>query len=218
MVAVKIAVLGGTGWLGGTIVSEALARGHEVTAIARNPEKLAQLDGVATVAADATDVDEVAGAIAGHDAVIAAVTDRSGPDRTTIPAAARALIEAVARAGVPRVLFVGGGGSLSAPGAEGRYLDQADFPEQYKTEALAGAEALALFRAAPEALHWAYLSPPPHFLEPGEKTGSYRVQGGDQPVLDEHGEGRISAGDLAAAMLDEVEQDRFARQRFTVGY
>lgn len=216
--AMRIAVLGATGWLGGTILQEARSRGHEVTAIARNPDKLAALDGVSTVVADARDPDSVAGAIAGHDAVIAAVTDRSSPDRSTIPAVARALIEAVPRAGVPRVLYVGGGGSLNAPGTGGRYIDQPDFPDEYKNEALAGAESLALFRAAPESLHWTYLSPPPHLLEPGEKTSRYRVQGGDDPVLDAEGHGRVSSGDLAAAMVDELEQDRFPQQRFTVGY
>lgn len=213
----KIAILGASGWLGGAIAREALARGHEVSAMARHPERLAGLDGATPVPVDATDPRALEGVLRGHDVVVAAVTDRSGPDRSVIPAAARALIEAAPRAGVPRVAWMGGGGSLAAPGG-GRLVDQPGFPEQYRAEALAQGQALELFRAAPESLHWTYLSPPPENLAPGEKRGRYRVQAGDQPVTDPSGDSGISAGDLAAAMVDELEQDRFARQRFTAGY
>jgi putative NADH-flavin reductase len=213
----RIAVIGATGWLGGAVMREALERGHEVTAIARHPDKLAELKGVNTIALDARDPEALVPPITGHDAVVAAVTDRSGPDRSVIPAVARALIEAVPRAGVPRVVWVGGGGSLAAPNGQ-RLVDQPGFPEQYKAEALAQGDALGLFRAAPESLDWTYLSPPPHHLEPGEKRGGYRVQAGDQPVLDAEGVDGISSGDLAAALVDELEQHRFSRQRFTAGY
>jgi putative NADH-flavin reductase len=213
----RIAVIGATGWLGGAVMREALERGHEVTTIARHPDKLAELRGVKTIALDATDPEALVAAIADHDAVVAAVTDRSGPDRSVIPAAARALIEAASRAGVPRVAWVGGGGSLAAPNGQ-RLVDQPGFPKQYKAEALAQGEALDLFRAAPESLDWTYLSPPPHHLEPGEKRGGYRVQAGDQPVLDAEGVDGISSGDFAAALVDELEQHRFSRQRFTAGY
>ena len=213
----RIAVVGATGWLGGAVTREALARGHEVTAVGRSADRLAALEGVSTVSADATDPVALAGAIAGHDAVVMAVTDRSGPERSVIPAAARSVIEAAPRAGVERVAFVGGGGSLASP-AGGRYVDQPGFPEQYKAEALAQGDALALFRAAPEELDWTYLSPPPHNLEPGEKRGGYRAAAGENPVVARDGESRITSGDLAAAMLDALEGREFSRQRFTVGY
>jgi putative NADH-flavin reductase len=213
----KIAILGATGWLGGTILREARSRGHEVTAIARTPSKLAELTDVATVTADASDAPALEPVIAGHDAVVAAVTDRSGPDRSMITAAAAALIVAVPRAGVPRLAWVGGGGSLETePGR--RYLDDPGFPAGYMAEALAQAEALELLRSSDESLDWTYLSPPPHNLVPGEKEGGFRVQAGDQPVLDGDGHDRLSAGDLAAALVDELEQHRFSRQRFTAGY
>jgi putative NADH-flavin reductase len=189
----RIAVVGATGWLGGAVTREALARGHEVTAVGRSADRLAALEGVL------------------------AVTDRSGPERSVIPAAARSVIEAAPRAGVERVAFVGGGGSLASP-AGGRYVDQPGFPEQYKAEALAQGDALALFRAAPEELDWTYLSPPPHNLEPGEKRGGYRAAAGENPVVARDGESRITSGDLAAAMLDALEGQEFSRQRFTVGY
>jgi uncharacterized protein len=214
---VRIAVVGATGWLGGAVMREALERGHEVTAIGRSAERLGELADVATTSADVTDRASLAEAIAGHDAAVVAVTDRSGPDRSVIPPAARSLIEAAPKAGVARVAFVGGGGSLESPDG-GRFVDQPGFPDQYRAEALAQADALALFRAAPKTLDWTYLSPPPHNLEPAEKRGGYRVAAGDQPVLDADGDSGITSGDLAAAMLDALERHEFSRQRFTAGY
>jgi hypothetical protein len=217
MPLVRVAVIGASGWLGGAIAREALSRGHEVTAIARNPERLAELERMTAKALDATDADALAEAIAGHDAVLSSVTDRSGPDRSMIPSVVRVLIEVVPRAGVPRLAVVGGGGSLLGPDG-GRFVDQPGFPEQYKTEALAAAEALELLRAAPTSLDWTYLSPPPHDLQPGEKRGGYAVRGDDRPVVDERGESAISSGDLAAAMVDELERPQFSRRRFTAAY
>lgn len=218
MPPVRIAVIGASGWLGGSIAREAIDRGHQVTALARTPTKLAELQGpVAKGDCDATDPESLVPAIGGHDAVVAAVTDRSGPERTVIPIAAQALIESAPTAGVPRLAWVGGGGSLTSPGG-GRFVDLSDFPEQYKAEALAQADALELFREAPETLDWTYLSPPPDHLVPGEKRGGYRAQAGDDPVVDRQGNYGITSGDFAAAMVDELEQPRFSRTRFTVGY
>ena len=213
----RIAVIGATGNLGGQIVAEALSRGHEVTAIGRDQERVGAIPGVATAVADVTDPASVESAIPGHDVVVVAVTDRTGPDRSIIPRTARCMIEVVPRTGVPRVAWVGGGGSLNAPSG-GRLVDQPGFPDAYKAEALAQGEALNLFRSSPPELDWTYLSPPPHNLVPGKKRGGYRVAGGDDPVLDAEGHDEISTGDFASAMVDELEQHRFSRQRFTAGY
>ncbi len=213
----RIAVIGASGWLGGAVARDAVGRGHEVTAIGRDPEKLAALDAMAPVRADATDVESIAEAIAGHDVVVLAVTDRSGPDRSTIPRATQAVIDALGRAGVPRLAMIGGGGSLLDENGE-RFVDKDDFPPQYRAEALAGADALALLRATPEAVHWTYLSPPPENLTPGDSRGGYIVRGDDHPATDETGRSAITSGDLAAALVDELERPQFTRRRFTAGY
>jgi putative NADH-flavin reductase len=213
----RIAVIGGSGWLGGTIAREALSRGHEVTAIARDPVRLGKLEGIDVRAFDATDADSLPAVIAGHDVVVSAVTDRSGPGRSVIPDVVRALIVSVPAAGVPRLAVVGGGGSLLAPDGR-RFVDDPGFPEQHRTEALAGAEALELLRRAPSELDWTYLSPPPENLADGEKRGGYAVRGDDRPVTNAAGETGIASGDLAAAMVDELENPQFSRRRFTVGY
>jgi putative NADH-flavin reductase len=141
---VRIAVVGASGWLGGTIAREALGRGHEVTAIGRDPGRLAEVQGACIATADAADVDSVTEAMAGHDVVVSAVTDRTGPGRKIIPAVAAVMIEAVPRARVPRLAVMGGGGSLLKPDG--------------------------------------------------------------------------SSGDLASAMVDELERPQFSRRRFTAAY
>ncbi len=192
-------------------------RGWAAAQPLRDPDKLAAVPAITSIRADATDAEVLAEAIAGHDIAVSSVTDRSGPDRSVIPASVKALIEAAPLADVPRVAVVGGGGSLLAENGES-FIDQPGFPAEYRDEALAGAQALELLRAAPETLNWTYLSPPPAHLTPGEKRGGYAVRGDDRPVTDESGEAAITSGDLAAAMLDELEHPRFTRRRFTVGY
>jgi uncharacterized protein len=213
----RIAVIGASGWLGGAIAHEALSRGHEVTAIGRDVQKLAALEGMAPVRADATDAESIGEAIADHDVVVLSVTDRSGPDRSTIPRATQAVIDSLQLANVPRLAMIGGGGSLLNESGE-RLVDQPGFPPEYRTEALAAAEALALLRATPEQVDWTYLSPPPENLTPGDARGGYVVRGDDHPVTDDAGHSAITSGDLAAALVDELEQPQFTRRRFTVGY
>jgi putative NADH-flavin reductase len=212
----RIAVIGASGWLGGAIAREALARGHEVTAIGRDPALLAGLDVTAVAHADVTDPDAIAGPVKGNDAVVAAVVDRANENWSVIPKAAAALLEALPKVGVKRLLFMGGSGSLENENGV-RLVDSPDFPSEYVAEALAQAEALATLRNSSGEVEWSYLSPSP-MLIPGEKNGDYRVQAGNRMLTDEHGESRIASGDLASAALDELEQTRFVGQRFTVGY
>jgi putative NADH-flavin reductase len=207
----RIAVIGASGWLGGAVAREALARGHEVTAVGRDEAKLRAIEGAEIAVADVDDDESLRRAVAGHDVVVSSVTDRVSADRSIIPRTARTLLRVLPAAGV------GGGGSLEAePGVRG--IDRPDFPEQYRAEAEGQAEALDVLRNADTEVEWTYLSPPPHHLVPGEKTGTYRVQAGDTPLVDERGESRITAGDFAAALVDEIENDGFARRRFTAAY
>jgi putative NADH-flavin reductase len=213
---VKIAVIGASGWLGGSIAREAVGRGHSVTAVGRSATRLDDIEGATAVVADLDDPDSIVRAVQGSDVVVSSVTDRTTDDRSRIPDTARALLEILPRAGVHRVAFVGGGGSLEVePGR--RVVDAPGFPAQYRAEALAQAEALDLLRDTPGPIEWTYISPPPHLLEPGPRTGRYAVQGGDSPVVNTAGESRITSGDFASALVDELEQNRFPRQRFTAG-
>lgn len=213
----RICVIGATGWIGGSVMREALSQGIEVTAVSHNPERLAELEGVPTAVADVLDPGELADVIRGHDAVVCAVTDRSTDDRSIIPNAARSVLAACEQAGVGRLVFCGGGGSLEVrPGV--RAVDEPGFPPQYLAEALAQADALAVFRSAHTPVEWTYASPPPHHLEPGEKRGGYHARVGDTPVVDEQGESRLTSGDFAVAILYALTEHVSVNARFTAAY
>lgn len=206
----RIALIGATGLVGTHILSESLERGHAVTAVVRNPDRLPAHPRLTAARGDATDPEALAALLAGHDAVISAFNPGADASGT----GARSIIDAVGRSGVARLLVVGGAGTLEvAPGR--RLLDQPDFPAQWKGGALCTADFLDRLRGEAE-LDWAFVSPAA-LLAPGARTGTYRV-GGDRLLTDAAGESRISLEDYAVAMLDEIERPRHHRARFSVAY
>ncbi|HEV7204817.1 MAG TPA: NAD(P)H-binding protein [Jatrophihabitans sp.] len=203
----KIAVYGATGNIGSRIVTEALRRGHHVTALSRREPTTPVPEGAVWQAGDLADADGVAAVAAAHDVVVTA----TGPSRVPgeDPFAFAPLIRgAAAVVGATRFFVVGGAGSLlAAPGV--RLVDTAEFPEAYKSESLAGAQVLEFLRGADDSLDWGYLSPAP-MIEAGERTGSYAI-------ADEVPAGNwISYEDYAVAALDELEEPAHRRARFTV--
>lgn len=212
----KIALIGATGFVGSAILKEALDRGHEVTAIVRHPEKLPLHSKLHPQRGDIYNADEVARLVAGHDAVISAFNPGwSDPDIYNQQVkGTEAIINGVKKAGVRRVLWVGGAGGLEVkPGVHA--VDTPEFPKDWKQGSLATREALNLLRKE-SSLDWSYLSPSAD-LSPGQRTGKFRL-GKDQLLLDANGQSRISVEDYAMAMINEVEKPAHIRQRFTVGY
>ncbi|MDM0013832.1 NAD(P)-dependent oxidoreductase [Variovorax sp. J22P168] len=202
-----IAILGITGRAGSRIAAELLNRGHTVTGISRHVGDAPQRAGLTLQSADATSVEALVPLLRGHDAVISATRFAGGSDAATLVAAAT-------QAGVPRLLVVGGAGSLEvAPGHA--LVDTPQFPEAYKAEAQAGAAFLRDLRTE-KTLDWTFLSPSALF-EPGERTGSFRL-GSDALLSDAAGKSRISMEDYAIALADEIEAPKHSRGRFTVGY
>jgi hypothetical protein len=212
----KIALIGATGFVGSAILKEALDRGHEVTAIVRHPEKLTPHPKLHPQKGDIHNADELAGLLAGQDVVISAFSpSKTDPDiRRKQVDGIKAMIAAMKRGGIKRLLVVGGAGSLEVK-AGLRVIDTPDFPEQWKGTARATADVLELLRGERD-LEWTFLSPAA-MLQPGARTGKFRL-GTDQLVADGNGQSSISTQDYAVAMLDEVEKPAHARQRFTVGY
>lgn len=202
----KIAIIGATGRAGSQLLEEALRRGHSVTAIARNTDKLAVRPGVSVKQVDALDAEALQQAISGSDVLISAA------HFATLPASA--VIGPVKKAAVKRLLVVGGAGSLLLPGGT-RVIDSEGFPQAYKAEASAGATFLDTLRQEQE-LDWTFLSPSAEFVET-ERTGTFRL-GQDDLLVSSEGRSWISFADFAIAMLDEVETPKHSRQRFTVGY
>jgi hypothetical protein len=202
----KIAVIGATGNAGSRIITELLNRGHQVTGIARHPEKLQPHSGLTLVQGDVKDETTLAKLLAGHDAVIHSVR--------FLDTDARSAVGAVKKAGVPRLLVVGGAGSLEiAPGSA--LVDTPTFPPAYRPEASAGRDFLNTLKPERE-LNWTFLSPSV-FFSPGERTGKFRL-GKDQVLTGADGQSKISMEDYAIALADEIERPQHSRQRFTVGY
>ena len=211
----KVALIGATGFVGTPVLAELLNRGHQVTVLARNPGKLAAQPGLTGVAADALDAAQVAAAVAGHDAVVSAYNPGwSEPQiHDLFLQGSDAIVEGVKRAGLKRLLVVGGAGSLFvAPGVQ--LVDTPPFPAQYKQGALAAREALNRLKRE-TTLDWSFVSPPIG-LAPGARTGQYRT--GLDDLLPGVGDtpAGISVADLAVAMVDELETPRHVQQRFTV--
>jgi putative NADH-flavin reductase len=209
-----IAVLGGTGYAGRHIVAEAVQRGHTVLSIARTvPSE--RVEGATYVEGTLLDVPALANELTGADVVVSAIAprgDMEGQVRPNIEALLSVLPDDV------RVGVVGGaGGSLVAPGGP-RVVDSG-FPEEFKAEALEAIGILEDLQADQSGRDWFFIHPAGGFgaWAPGERTGVYR-DGGDVIVTDEAGESFISGPDLAVAVIDEIENPKHTRGRFTVGY
>jgi len=202
----KIAVIGASGNAGSRISAELARRGHNVTAIARNPEKIARQATVTPTAGDVMDQAGLVRLLTGHDVAISSVHFlASDPVK---------LIGAAKESKVGRYLVVGGAGSLEvAPGV--RLVTTPGFPVAYKAEAEKGAAFLDLLRAEKE-LNWTFLSPSALFVA-GERTGKFRL-GTDQLLTAADGKSSISFEDFAVALADEIERPAHIRQRFTIGY
>jgi uncharacterized protein len=196
----NVVVFGATGMIGTRIAAELKQRGHAVTAATRES------------GGDVTDPRSVASVAAGADAVVSAVSARGMS--YTLADVAPALVEGVREAGVRRLLVVGGAGGLEvAP--DKRLLDTPDFPEDWKPEAIAHTKALDYYRSV-EDLDWTVVSPAA-FTHPGERTGRYRI-GGDQLLVDEHGNCEISVEDYAVAIADLLDKGGRERERISVAW
>ncbi|MGX9461192.1 NAD(P)-dependent oxidoreductase [Shewanella sp. A14] len=211
----KIAVLGATGWIGGTIMQEAISRGHDVVAVVRDKSKVSQNVAVRTLDLTTMTSDAVASAFADVDVVITSIGGRAAQNHQVVAQTAKQLLQYLPQAGAPRLLWVGGAGSLDvAPGVT--LVSTPEFPEDYKAEAIAQGEALAVFRDTHSAIEWTYVSPAANIF-PGESEGPYRL-GGDEFFTDAQGQSRVSVVDYAKAMLDEAESAKHINQRISVAY
>ncbi len=196
----KIVLFGSGGMIGSRIAAELGQRGHDLTGASRS------------TGADITDPASVARIATGADAIVSAISAR-GVDYT-LADVARSLTDGARQAGVRRIVIVGGAGSLAvAPGI--RLVDTPDFPAEWKLEALQHADALDVYRDIDE-LDWTFVSPAA-FIHPGERTGRYRL-GGDQLLVDDHGNSEVSAEDYAIAIADLLEQGGHERERITVAW
>ena len=215
----KIALIGATGFVGTQVLKELISRGHHVTAIARNTDKIEDNPLVIPRHGDVSSKEQVAELVTGSDAVVSAYNAGwTNPDLYNEFLKVSQTIQAgVKAAGVKRLLVVGGAGSLEvAPGVQ--LIDTPQFPEEYKAGAGAARDYLNILRNENE-LDWTFLSPAieMHPGTSGVRKGTYRTAL-ENPVFDDNKKSIISVEDLAVAIADEIEKPQFIKKRFTVAY
>jgi len=219
----SLIVYGASGRVGSRVIEEALGRGHKITAVSRDPDRIGKRQqNLTAVKGDVLDAASVAELIGGHDAVVVAVrgaVDKSKkPERTVHRMAVEVIVKVMREMGPssPRLIFVGGAGSLEIkPGV--LYADKLSIfiPGFVKQEIRGHVLTLEYLRTVDD-VRWTYISPPKKF-KPGKRTGSYRT-GGDQMLKDKKGKSRISMEDYAIALVDEAENGNFIGQRFSVAW
>ncbi|MFF4606760.1 NAD(P)-dependent oxidoreductase [Streptomyces sp. NPDC001339] len=213
-----IALFGANGSIGSRILGEALQRGHQVTAVVRDPAKITTTHPNLTVTTgDVLDPASVAAVAKGKDVVVSAVGGGDGPGHiATIEPAAESLVAGLRTLGeaAPRLIAVGGAGSLRMPGGK-QVWDAEGLPDFLLQIMHAHGDALDFYRTVSD-VRWTNLSPAAT-IAPGERTGSYRTAT-DDLVTDADGNSKISTEDYAVALLDEIEHPRHIGERFTIGY
>ncbi|NUW42069.1 NAD(P)-dependent oxidoreductase [Nonomuraea rhodomycinica] len=231
-----IGIIGATGGIGSRVVTEALERGHHVTALTRDATGIEEeRENIVWRTVDVLDAGSIAAVLPGLDVLIsgyqpgnaardfADTVSRSIADPTVYATAARALLKALESHPRTRLIVIGGAGSLEIEPGLTRAdsdellhasLDQLGLPREYAAAVRGHRDALNVLRTSNRL--WTYFSPAEEIL-PGRRTGRFRV-GGDQPVLDAEGRSRISFEDAAVALVEEAELPRFVQRRFTAGY
>lgn len=212
----KIIVFGAAGDVGSRVVNEALARGHDVTAVVRNQEGLRKLPKEAKyMVTDVSDQVMVARAMSGQDLAISAVRPPSGQEGEIVDLT-RSVLEGASVAGV-RVIIVGGAARLRLPGGSPHTVlsDPGFLPEDIVATARASFAQSELCESNFDA-DWTYASPSA-LLRPGVRSGEFRI-GTDTLLVDADGTSEISMEDFAIALVDEAQSAQFTRASFTVGY
>ncbi len=214
----KVAVIGATGFVGTQVVNELSNRGYEVEAIVRDASKVQQNENVKAKSIDVNNVDELAEALKGNDAVISAFNAGwKNPNLYDDFLNGSVNIEkAVEKSGVKRFITVGGAGSLYIDGKQ--LVDGPDFPAEIKPGATAARDYLNKIREN-NTLDWTFFSPAieMHQGTAGVRTGKYRTSL-ENPVFDENGRSILSVEDVAVVLVDELEQNNHIKERFTAAY
>lgn len=214
----NVVLIGASGFVGTAILNELFTRGHKVTAIVRNPQKISTTHpNLTVIKADVSDTNALVDACKGKDAVISAYNPGwTNPNiYDEILRNYPLILNAVKQSGVERLLCVGGAGTLfCAPGL--RVVDSGVIPDAI----MGGVKSLGEFYLNTliheKDIDWVFFSPA-GTLEPGKRTGVFRL-GKDDLIVDENGNSHISVEDYAVAMVDELETPKHHYERFTIGY
>jgi len=222
--SLNIVVYGATGKVGSHVVQEALDRGHRVTAVSRNPQKVEiRHDNLSIVKGDLLDISSLTETVTGHDVVVLSVRgvigDSGLPESALQFIAAENLIDVLFRQEdrAPRLIHVGGAGTLEVePGVlYAAKLPKVLIPKNLEIEILGQILALEFYHKVDD-VRWTFITPPKNFTN-GPRTGEFRI-GGNRALEDDRGRTRVSRADFAVALIDEAEQAAHVRQQFSVAY
>ena len=199
-------MLGGTGKTGGLVLTRALAAGHDVRALVRDPAKLKTAsEHLSVIEGDVLDAAAVDRTVEGSDVVLALFGHVPGSPKDLQTRGTRLIVDAMQRHGVRRIVTLSGGG-LPAP------QDRPKLPDRLirtamkllARDVLADAENhLAVLQAS--GLDWTVVRGPRLNEEPG--TGTYRVG-----WVGVDGSTKISRDDLADFLLTQVDDSRYVHQ------
>ncbi len=212
----KIIIFGARGDVGRRLVKEALMRGHQVTAVVRNESQINDIpSNVNSIIGNVLNEEGVADLMQGQDLAISALRPPDGQEELLVPLT-QSILKGAGEAST-RAIIIGGAASLKVPNANGHtVLTAPDFLPEAVVPIATACQAQFELLQEQDDVDWTYLCPPA-MLTPGERKGRYRI-GSDTLVVDEDGNSAISMEDIAVAMLDEAENPKHQKQRFTVAY
>lgn len=214
----KITLIGATGFIGSKTLEETLNKGYQVTAVLRDPSKLkVEHPNLKKIQGDIFDTEELAKIISGSEAVLDSYNPGwTDPNiRENMINGSLSILNATKKAGIKRIIVMGGAGSLEVqPGVQ--LIDTPEFPKEYFAGADGARQILNHLRSENE-LEWTFLSPSAVIEPEGTKTGKYRFSK-ESLLVDSNGHSHISLADLVKAFVDELEERKYVKQRFTVGY
>ena len=205
----KIAVIGANGKAGRLIVSEAVRRGAEVTAVVRSDNRsetphVIQKDIMDLTKADLKDFDVVVNAFGVWD-----------PDKMGLHSTVLNHLSNLLSGSSIRLLVVGGAGSLYTDKTHTMMIsDVPDIPKDHKPVADAMKKSLNELRKRKDVV-WTYISPAAEFDAAGARTGRYLLAG-EEFTTNAEGKSYISYADYAIAMVDEAEKGNHKNQRISV--
>lgn len=206
----RIALFGATGRVGTRVLEYALADGHTVNALVRDPAKIPSREGLTVIAGDVHDLDAVRSAIRDADAVISTLGGAGLAEPGTAQSQGmRNIIAVMTELGVQRVLGVAGGGILDSIHGGLRH-DQPGFPAMFKPVSDRHAEAWHAMRDSDRA--WTMVATGD--IVPGERTGTYRTLQNKLPA----GTTSISVEDVADLLLKALRDELHLRTRVGAGY
>src|SRR6202789_3729223 len=209
-IKMNVVLYGATGNSGQRLLKELTNRGHDVTAVARDTSKIPST--VKAAKDDLSSVEAIASIIVRADVVVSAYAPPQDNTDALLGVTERQ-IAAAKKAGVRRLIVVGGAGLLEvAPGVT--LIASGYLPEAYIPIATSHEKALGILKGSD--VNWTYFSPA-GFFEPGQRTGKYRL-GTTNLIANEKGESRISFEDYALALVDEIEKPAHERGQLTIGY